>query len=166
MYRKLVPVFLIFILSGCTPGSAMKYDSSYKFLEHGGEHKHSPQELYQECIQIKKEINVLKVKADSVKGPGYDMPRKQIETDIKWLTGKYNEADCDKVISSNPQPAASEEKPLEAQPASHEHKADESHPAVKDIKPDSSISFDECFSKCKELTSRTNEECFDTCLHH
>lgn len=25
------------------------------------------------------------------------------------------------------------------------------------------LSFDQCFTKCKDLTSRTNEQCFDSC---
>ncbi len=166
MYRKLILLFLIFIAASCSPTSEIKYGSSYKFLEHGDEYKHTPQELYQECLKVRSEINVLKAKAGSLKGPGYSIPRKQIEADIEWLSGKYKEADCDNVISSPPQPSIIEEKSDESQPASHEHKVDEAQPAVKDVKPDTSFTFDECFKKCKELTSRTNEECFDACLHH
>jgi len=29
--------------------------------------------------------------------------------------------------------------------------------------PPSRLSFDECFARCKDLTERTNEQCFDTC---
>ncbi|MEW6603037.1 MAG: hypothetical protein AB1499_18850, partial [Nitrospirota bacterium] len=129
MYRKFIPFLLVLVLSACSTGSKWGYDSTYKFLEHSGDTKHSPQELYQECMQINKEIAVLKVKADTVKGPGFEMARNQIEKDIKWLRGKYDEAECDKAVSSPPQPAAEEEKAHESQATVHDH---ESQPAVHD----------------------------------
>jgi hypothetical protein len=35
--------------------------------------------------------------------------------------------------------------------------------AFSDTPPSGQTSFDECFAKCKKLTSRTNEQCFDSC---
>ena len=29
---------------------------------------------------------------------------------------------------------------------------------------DESVSFDQCFERCRSLTDRTKEQCFDTCL--
>lgn len=127
-------------------------------MEHGGEHKHTPQELREECLQIKREIEKLKAKTQWTKGPGFERVRAQTETDINFLEGKYKEAECDKVIASTPEPSKSEQEESVPQPSSGE----KTHKETTPITP---LSFDECFKKCKELTNRTNEECFDSCLH-
>jgi len=52
-----------------------------------------------------------------------------------------------------PAPARSESAPDVAPTAS---------PPTASPRPD--LSFDECFARCRELTDRTREQCFDVCL--
>ena len=61
---------------------------------------------------------------------------------IAYLQSRYSQIQCDVVRVAPTTPII----PTEAQPAP-------------------GMTFDECFSKCRALTSRTGAECFDACRH-
>jgi hypothetical protein len=61
---------------------------------------------------------------------------------IAYLQARYSQIQCDVVRVAPTAPAI----PAPVQPAP-------------------GMTFDECYSKCRALTSRTDAECFDTCRH-
>jgi hypothetical protein len=61
---------------------------------------------------------------------------------IAYLQSRYSQIQCDVVRVAPIAPAV----PAPVQPAP-------------------GMTFDECYSKCRALTSRTDTECFDTCRH-
>jgi hypothetical protein len=62
--------------------------------------------------------------------------------DIAYLEARYSQIQCDVIRVAPTAPIT----PTQAL----------SPPAM---------TFDECYAKCRELTSRTDAECFDTCRH-
>lgn len=165
---------LIFFLAGCASEDInVGYGSTYKALEHGDEIQHTPQQLREECKALKSEIRALKEKKSWLKGPDSTSQRRQVETDIKYLQRMFKRGKCEEVLASTPEPVMTEHKHDTAAQASHEHTHDTSgqppseHPAAASTSTQgkgSGLTFDECFTKCKELTSRTNEQCFDACM--
>ena len=61
---------------------------------------------------------------------------------IAYLQSRYSQIQCDVIRVAPTQPII---------------------PGVS--KPDNGMTFDQCFAKCRELTSRTENECFDSCRH-
>ena len=61
---------------------------------------------------------------------------------IAYLQSRYSQIQCDVVRVAPTAPV------IPAQPP-----------------PAPGMTFDECYSKCRALTSRTDTECFDTCRH-
>lgn len=97
------------------------------------------EEIQQECYRIRQEIVRQRALASMITGVYAGLAQVKAAQNIAWLENRASNIGCRAAFSSAP--------------------------STIDIKTksDTSLPFDECFKKCKELTKRTNEECFDSC---
>jgi hypothetical protein len=132
----------------------------------------SPQflkELKKECPSMINDLEDLNKRLIQEKASGNERAGEKTSGQIKWLTGWVRTASCEYEETSVTKPITEKEKANSFKTVTSEEKNDKTsgqQPAEKKGSPLSvtPLTFDECFTKCRELTSRTNEECFDTCL--
>ncbi len=178
MFDKVVLIILACLLFiGCSlPSQQRTYKDVLRENDFAAE-RYSTQfifEMKKECPNILRDIESLKSKLSAAERSGSDNVHKKILGEIKWLERWDNILRCKETISTPQQSQKNEDKPVtvETKPITEQGAVSENlqnTPTKKEEKETETgrgvgLSFDECFKKCKELTTRTNEECFDVCI--
>ncbi len=141
--------------------------------------RYSPEfikEARKECPAMLNDLGKLKAEIS-----GHEGVFKKKQNEYKWLKGWVDILDCeydkskreispakkDKTVAEEVKPTITESSAGKQKAVVKEDTSNVNQPDVRKMKPSAVVplSFDECFQKCKELTSRTNEKCFDVCLN-
>ncbi len=171
MFKRVVILVVICFLSGCSHNATQRTYRDMIYENDFAADRLSPgffKELKEKCPDMIKDIESLNQRLLQEEASGNKDAYNKAKKEIRWLKGWIKTAGC-QYKESAPSSNTGEEKPT-----SHEMKSSEgktAHGTEQVIEKKSGpeavmpLSFDECFKKCKELTNRTNEQCFDTCLH-
>ena len=172
MLNRVVIFIVICVLAGCAHNTKQRtyrdmIDSDYFAAE-----RLSPQflkELKKECPSMISDLENLNKQLVKEKASGNEKAGEKTSEKIKWLNGWITMAGCEYGEQMVPEPVTHQEKAISHEPVPSEVKIDKTPGQQPAERKDTTLSvtpltFDECFKKCKELTTRTNEECFDACI--
>jgi hypothetical protein len=180
MSKVLVSMICAFMIFGCAAKEEVTYRDYMMNRDLSPERGRqlTPEEKKYECSLIRREVEKLKLDllyADSAKS------EKEL-SEMRWFEKRASFLDCqfESSFFALPVPGVVEQPSKVPEKATSPESAAGSGDVIKDdskteetsprpasgIKPVpvSPMTFDQCFMKCKELTKRTNEECFDACL--
>jgi hypothetical protein len=150
MWKKIMLFILLCFFVGCSSQSKQPtYKELFNEDERAAERYTTEflEEARKECPDIINDLDNLKNGISQAKRlDSKDMLEKK-QREYKWLKDWADRIDCAYDKTRHERPSKKEDKP-----------------ASEKDKNVVAITFDECFTRCKELTSRENEKCFDLCL--
>ena len=137
-YRKAWLLIAIAILAGCAAQQPSPYPDAASLLN--APLPRDQRELARQCLYLRQEIAIQKTKASTAAttqpGTTILIIQNDAERNIAALTQRSNNLGCDNIIDAQSGPTPVEDK---------------------------GNYIDMCMAKCKQYTSRTPEQCFDSC---